>query len=99
MPSRYHQLRSLALLSIQPQPPEYRESPGRVWGSTWYEDLKRLVLRTASESDTQRAEELLDMVSWSIVDTGPAGGEFCPSINLAQDMLVKIRLERDRAGP
>jgi hypothetical protein len=72
---------------------------GRAWESTWYEDLKRLVLRAASENDTQRAEELLDMVSWSIVDTGPAGGEFCPSINLAQDMLVKIRLERDRAGP
>jgi hypothetical protein len=72
---------------------------GRAWESAWYEDLKRLVLRAASENDTQRAEELLDMVSWSIVDTGPAGGEFCPSINLAQDMLVKIRLERDRAGP
>jgi hypothetical protein len=72
---------------------------GRAWESTWYEDLKRLVLRTASESDTQRAEELLDMVSWSIVDTGPVGGGFCPSINLAQDLLVEIRLERDRARP
>jgi hypothetical protein len=72
---------------------------GRACEPTWYEDLKKLVLRTASESDAQRAEELLDMVSWSIVDTGPAGGGFSASINLAQDMLVKIRLKRDRVRP
>ena len=31
---------------------------GKEWESSWYDDLKQLVLRAASENNPERAEEL-----------------------------------------
>ena len=68
---------------------------GRQWDSLWYGQIKELIAKAALEPNQDRAEELMDMVSWCIVDSGPIGCDFAPSINQAQEALIKERRRRD----
>lgn len=68
---------------------------GSDWDSGWYRQLKELVSKAAQESSQNRAEELMDMVSWCIVDSGPMDSGFAPSINQAQKALIKLRRTRE----
>jgi hypothetical protein len=68
---------------------------GSDWDAAWYSQLKELVFRAARESSQDRAEELMDMVSWCVVDSGPIGCGFAPSINQAQEALIKVRRKRE----
>jgi hypothetical protein len=68
---------------------------GSEWDLGWYSQLKELVANAAQESSQDRAEELMDMVSWCIVDSGPIGCGFAPSINQAQEVLIKVRRKRE----
>ncbi len=68
---------------------------GDNWSTDWYVNIKILVINASTENDQERAEELLDMVTWSIVDSGPLGCDFAPSIDQAQEALVKVRRQRE----
>jgi hypothetical protein len=68
---------------------------GSEWDAGWYSQLKELVSKAARESSQDRAEGLMDMVSWCIVDSGPIGCDFAPSINQAQEALIKVRRKRE----
>ena len=68
---------------------------GREWDASWFSQVKELVSKAALESSQDRAEVLMDMVSWSIVDSGPIGCGFAPSINQAQEALIKVRRNRE----
>ena len=72
-----------------------RSEDGYEWKQEWYNQLKALVTKAANESRQERAEELMDMISWSIVDSGPLGKGFAPSIDQAQEALIKVRKQRD----
>lgn len=64
---------------------------GKEWNDDWYKRIKELIVKAAEEKDQDRAEELMDMVMWGIVDSGPLGCGFAPSIDKAQEALIKVR--------
>lgn len=79
---------------------------GALCGSSWYSEVKRLVQRVKEAQDDLEAEKFLDMVLWSIVDNGPLGRGFSPSIELAADAMQRkrkrefkeLRLRRKKDG-
>ena len=68
---------------------------GKEWSQDWYNRTKELIKKAASETDQSRAEELIDMVSWTIVDSGPFDLNFAPSINVVQEAMLIERRQRD----
>ena len=68
---------------------------GKGWNKYWYKSIKELVVKAAEEKNQDRAEEIMDMVSWVIVDSGPLGCGFAPSIDKAQEALIKVRQHRE----
>ena len=68
---------------------------GKEWNDSWYKRTKVLVEKAAEEESQDRAEELMDMISWCIVDSGPLGSGFVPSIDKAQEALIKARHQRE----
>ena len=68
---------------------------GKEWDSEWYTRIKDLVVKAAKEMNQEQAEELMDMISWIIVDSGPLGCAFSPSIDNAQEALIKVRRQRE----
>ena len=65
---------------------------GKVWDTEWYARIKDLVVKAARETNQERAEELLDIISRIIVDSGPLG--FAPSLDRVQEALIKVRRQR-----
>ncbi|MET0006120.1 MAG: hypothetical protein ABW087_21180 [Candidatus Thiodiazotropha sp.] len=88
----YSQLLDSALEEIE----EFsRTDEGVEWEIKWYKRIMELVAKASREIDHERAEELMDMVSWCIVDSGPQVLAFAPSLNAAQEALVKARRQRE----
>ena len=90
--NRYTQLLERSLAEIA----EFSKSEkGMEWDADWYKQLSGLIEKASKETDQQRAEEIMDMASWCIVDSGPLGLGFAPSFNAAQEALVKARSQRE----
>ena len=67
---------------------------GKEWNGDWYKRIKELVTKAADENQ-ERAEEYIDMISWYVVDSGPIGCRFAPSIDKAQGAIIKARRQRE----
>ena len=68
---------------------------GKEWSQDWYTRIKELIKKAASENNQNRAEELIDMALWFIVDSGPFDLNFAPSINLVQEAMLNARRLRE----
>ena len=68
---------------------------GKEWSQDWYRRIMELIRKAALENNQGRAEELIDMVSWYIVDSGPFDLNFCPSISVAQEAVLIARRQRE----
>jgi len=64
---------------------------GRRWESQWYDRVLSLVDKVRIQPTTSEAERYLDMVMWAIVDSGPLGKGFGPSIDRAADAMQRRR--------
>ncbi|OIR01848.1 hypothetical protein GALL_161500 [mine drainage metagenome] len=64
---------------------------GSQWGSQWYEQISDLTEKTRAASTDEAAERYLDMLLWCIVDSGPLGKGFAPSIDIAADAMQRKR--------
>ena len=90
--NRYTQLLEISLAEIA----EYsRSEKGMERDSDWYKQISGLIEKASKETDQQRAEEIMDMASWCIVDSGPLGLGFAPSFHAAQEALVKARRQHE----
>ena len=67
---------------------------GVKWNENWYLNLKGLVAKAANAESQEYAEEIMDAISRSIVDSGPLDSEFSPSLKQAQETLIKVRRKR-----
>ena len=90
--NRYTQLLESSLAEIAKFA---KTEKGMEWDGDWYKQLSGLIEKASKEADQQRAEEIMDMASWCIVDSGPIGSGFAPSFNAAQEALVKARRHRE----
>ena len=59
--------------------------------ASWYSDIKDLVRKVAAAPSDPEAERYLDMLCWCIVDSGPLGKGFAPSIDTAADAMQRKR--------
>ena len=59
----YSKLLEQALSEIDTYSASYK---GKEWPQDWYIRMKELIKKAASEKNQNRAEELIDMVSWSV---------------------------------
>ena len=64
---------------------------GRNRDALWYASIEDLVGKTDSAASDDAAERYLDMLLWCIVDSGPLGKEFAPSIDRAADAMQRKR--------
>jgi hypothetical protein len=64
---------------------------GKKWDSQWYEQIADLTEKTKTASTDEEAERYLDMLLWCIVDSGPLGKDFAPSIDIAADAMQRKR--------
>ena len=88
----YSKLLEQTLSEIEAYSESYK---GKEWPQDWYVRMKELITKAASEKNQNRAEELIDMVSWSIIDSGPFDLNFAPSFNYVQEALVRARTQRE----
>lgn len=64
---------------------------GRKWDSEWYQQIESLVGKICTQTTDDEAERYLDMLMWCIVDSGPLGKGFAPSIDRAADAMQRKR--------
>jgi hypothetical protein len=64
---------------------------GRKCDSQWYEQIESLVGKVCAQTADEEAERYLDMLMWCIVDSGPLGQGFAPSIDRAADAMQRKR--------
>jgi hypothetical protein len=64
---------------------------GRKWDSQWYQQIEDLAAKTKAAPTDEEAERYLDMLLWCIVDSGPLGKGFAPSIDRAADAMQRKR--------
>jgi hypothetical protein len=64
---------------------------GRKWDSQWYQQIEDLTGKTKAAPTDEAAERYLDMLLWCIVDSGPLGKGFAPSIDRAADAMQRKR--------
>jgi|APSaa5957512622_1039677.scaffolds.fasta_scaffold102273_2 hypothetical protein len=80
---------------LEPAPEEIRafasSETGADWDEGWYQQIESLVQKAADASDDDGAERYLDMLLWCIVDSGPLGKGFAPSIDKAADAMQRKR--------
>jgi hypothetical protein len=57
----------------------------------WYRQIIDLVQKTKGASTDEAAERYLDMLLWCIVDSGPLGKGFAPSVDIAADAMQRKR--------
>jgi hypothetical protein len=69
---------------------------GRKWDSQWYAHIEDLVARTKSAGTEEAAESLLDVLVRYIVDSGPIGKSFAPSVDTALAALQAKRKHQSR---
>lgn len=70
---------------------------GKKWDSGWYQQIRDLVTKTKEENTDDGAERYLDMLLHCIVDSGPLGKGFAPSINQAADAMQRKRKSQFKA--
>lgn len=56
---------------------------GKKWDKHWYEQIIALVEKIKIQNTDEQAERYLDMLLHGIVDSGPLGKGFAPSIDAA----------------
>jgi hypothetical protein len=75
---------------------------GAQWNNQWYDQICDLVRRIRTQESNDDAERLIDMLMWSVVDSGPLGCGFAPSIDRAADAMQRRRkrahIERRTGG-
>lgn len=64
---------------------------GKKWDLQWYSTIEDLIAKTRSAETEDGAERYLDMLLWCIVDSGPLGKGFAPSIDVAADAMQRKR--------
>lgn len=64
---------------------------GRKWETKWYDQIVSLVDEVRAQPTDEEAERCLDMLMWAIVDSGPLGKGFAPSIGRAADAMQRKR--------
>ena len=64
------------------------------WDDAWFNMLKQQIDGVISAPDDATAEQCLDAVGWIIVDSGPIGEGFRPSIDKALDAKQRARKRR-----
>lgn len=64
------------------------------WDGAWFDSLKQRIDRVISAPDDATAEQGLDAIGWIIVDSGPLGDGFGPSIDKALDAMQRARKRR-----
>jgi hypothetical protein len=64
------------------------------WDDAWFVALKQRIDRVISAPDDASAEQGLDAIGWIIVDSGPLGEGFGPSIDKALDAMQRARKRR-----
>ena len=64
---------------------------GRKWDAQWYHQIESLVDKVSAQNSDDEAERYLDMLMWCIVDSGPLGLGFAPSIDRAADAMQRKR--------
>ncbi len=64
---------------------------GRNWDSQWYDQIFPLANKVQTAPTESEAERYLDMIMWAIVDSGPVGKGFAPSIERAADAMQRRR--------
>ena len=64
---------------------------GRKYDAQWYDQIESLVSKVCIQSSDEEAERYLDMLMWCIVDSGPLGKGFAPSIDRAADAMQRKR--------
>ena len=64
---------------------------GRKWDSAWYDQIFSLVEKAHSQTRDEGAERYLDMLLHAIVDSGPLGKAFAPSIDQAAEAMQRKR--------
>lgn len=64
---------------------------GLQWDTEWYDQICELARRIRIQESNDDAERLMDMMMWSIVDSGPLGCGFAPSIDRAADAMQRRR--------
>lgn len=70
---------------------------GKKWDAGWYQRIQDLVTKTKEEKTDEGAERYLDMVLHCIVDSGPLGKGFAPSIDQAADAMQRKRKSQFKA--
>ena len=77
---------------------DFATSPkGKSWDDDWFESLKRRIEIAIEAPDDSVAENQLDAIGWIIVDSGPLGEGFVPSIDKALDAMQRARKRRFKA--
>ena len=64
---------------------------GQKWDSAWYNQILVLVAKAYSQTNDEEAEHYLDLLLHAIVDSGPVGKGFAPSIGQAADAMQRKR--------
>ena len=64
---------------------------GQRWDAGWYRRVLDLSQKAADAPTELEAERYLDMLLWCIVDSGPVGVGFAPSIDSAADAMQRLR--------
>ena len=64
---------------------------GQRWDAGWYQSVLELTQKVADAPTEPEAERYLDMLLWCIVDSGPLGVGFAPSIDAAADAMQRRR--------
>ena len=64
---------------------------GRKRDSQWYQQVADLAEKTKAAPTDEEAERYLDMLLWCVVDSGPVGKDFAPSIDIAADAMQRKR--------
>lgn len=64
---------------------------GAQWDAQWYNRISELVSQIRTQESNDEAEHLIDMLMWSIVDSGPLSCGFAPSIERVVDAMQRRR--------
>lgn len=64
---------------------------GTQWDAQWYDRICELVGRIRTQESNDEAERLIDMLMWSIVDSGALACGFAPSIDRVADAMQRRR--------
>lgn len=62
----------------------------------WYKDIKETIIKAAEASEDRQAEDIMELIGRSIVDSGPLTSSFAPSLDAARDAAYRKRNRKNR---